>query len=203
MSAGNTDKRTVDQTTFCAKVINYEHAEVHEGSSFHFGYTTTTAATDDHRTAIAFKTPNTTKWGHLTVTVTASQPAEFFLLEGPTTLDVDKGSDGTILNRNRNSTNASVMLSNETAAEAGKVTTYTEAQVVVADGGANFAVSGTTIEYVVLAGGNGPFRVGGMTRGAAEVILKKNTLYMFLLQNIGNNANIHLINLDWYEHTNL
>lgn len=196
------DASGTDKTTKAAILVPHALHKLHEGDSYSSHYTTTTAATDDHRTAIAFKTPDTAKWGHLVITITSSQLAEFFLLESPTTLDVNKGSGGNIFNRNRNSSNASGMLSNDSPPIEDAVSTYTEAQLAIADGGANFVNSGTQVEYVVLAGGGGPRVVGGNSRGEQEFILKQDTLYMFLLQNIGANANIHLLNLDWYEHTN-
>ena len=80
-----------DDSTHGLQVIDGPHHEIHEGSSFSCHYTTTTAATDNHRTAIGFTTPDTTKWGHLTIRITADNPSEFFALRGPT-IDDDAGT---------------------------------------------------------------------------------------------------------------
>lgn len=187
---------TTEQKTLALINLTHGHHEIHKGSSFCADYTITTAATDDHRTAIGFNTPNTAKWGHLTIIISASQPAEFFLDEAPT-IDDDAGTQKTILNRNRNSPTISVMTSLESAPTANQVTTFTEAQIAAASYSA-----GTIIENPQFSGGQGPFAIGGSLRGTQEIILKQNTKYLFFLQNVGANANVHYIQLNFYEHEN-
>lgn len=176
-------------------VHTYAHAEIHQGNSFSAHYVITTASTDDHRTAIGFKTPNTAKWGHLIITIATTDPAEFFLDEAPT-IDDDAGTQKAILNRNRNSVKVSGMLSLESPGVANKVTTYTEAQIAAA----NYS-AGTILTNPQLAAGANPFAVGGTQRGNQEWLLDQNVKYLFMLQNVGANANTHSIQLDWYEHT--
>ena len=188
----------IDGITNSLKTIDYSHHEVHEGNSFTVHFDNTTADDDDHRSVIAFTTPAGTKLGHLIMTVSASSPAEVFILEGPATVDLGEGTEVTIFNRNRNSDNTSMMLSLEDPAVAGLATTFTEAQIAGAS-----LTGGTAIEHTVLVGGGGPKAVGGLSRGTEEWILGAGTTYLFYLQNIGTNANYHTINLDWYEHTSL
>ncbi len=187
----------VDGTSDSIRVVEHEHTKLHQGVAFNAHYSLTTAPTDDHRTAIGLTTPDTTNWGHLVVTVAATDGAEFFLLEAPT-IDADAGTDATIYNRHRNSAIASTMLNHDNPAEAEKVTTYTEAEIA----GANFS-GGTQVEYVLLAtAGQGNSTIGGTSRGTQEWILKQGMKYIFMLQNVGANANTHVISLDWYEQIN-
>ena len=186
----------VDASTHAFNTITYAHHEIHAGSSYssHFGRTTANA--DDARSVMAFTTPNSTKWLHIVASASASSPAEFFILEDPTTLDLDEGTPKTVFNRNRNSVNVSGVLPIVTTPVAGTVTTFTETQI----NGAQLT-GGAVIEHMLLAGGEGPKAIGGLSRGSQEWILKPNKKYLFILQNIGTNVNLHQISLDWYEHT--
>jgi hypothetical protein len=185
-----------DLSTHSLQVIDYDHHEIHSGSSFHVGYSVTTASSDDDVTAIMLKTPNTTKWCHITATFTCSDPAEAILLEGPTLADAGDGSDKAVLNRNRNSTTTSTVASLEDTPTVGSVTTMNETEWTAVG-----VSGGTELEHVYLQGGSGPQAVGGVSRGTQEWVLKQDTIYVFYLQNTGANANAHSISLDWYEHT--
>ena len=132
----------------------------------------------------------------MVVEVTASSPAEFFIYEG-ITIDLAAGTEKTIYNRNRNSTNVSTLVNLANPQVAGSVTTYTETELAASN-----LAGGTAIEHILLAGGEGPKAVGGAARGASEWILDQGVKYLFVVQNIGANANMHEIHLGWYEHTN-
>jgi hypothetical protein len=187
----------IDLSTTAAVQIDYPHHEIHDGNSFHAEYSVTTAASDDDVTAILFKTPNTTKWAHMVVTVSASDPAEAIINEGPTLADSGDGSDLAVYNRDRNSSTTSTMQSLEDTPTVGSLTKANETEWT------NIGVSaGTELEHIYLAGGEGPLAVGGVSRGTQEWILKQNTIYAIYLQNTGANANTHYVGLDWYEHTN-
>ena len=187
----------IDGATNALRTIDYAHHEVHSGSSFHVGYSVTTAISDDDVTAIMFKTPNTTKWLHLVATFNCSDPAEAIILEAPDLADSGDGTDKVILNRDRNSTKTSTAQSLEDTPTVGSVTTMTEDEWTEVG-----VTNGTELEHEYLQGGSGPKAIGGVTRGTQEWILKQNTTYVFYLQNTGANANAHSISLDWYEHTN-
>ena len=190
----------IDVATRAILTIGYEHHEIHAGSSYTAHFDNTTALSDDDVTAIGFTTPNSPKWLHIVAQATASSPAEFFILEAPTYL-VSKGNHITIFNRDRNSskTSKAISLGDDAplAATVGLATTYIEAEWNAAT-----IASGTVIDHILLAGGEGPKAAGGSSRGSQEWILKSNTAYFFYLQNIGANTNLHEIHLDWYEHTN-
>ena len=185
----------LDASTHTLQFIDYEHHEIHSGSSFNVHYSNTTTNNDDHRTGIAFKTP-ATKEMHLVVTLSASSAAEVFLLEAPTIGTAAAGTRKVAYNRNRNSTTTSLCRDEEAGNIAGGVSTYTEAQLVTAN-----VSAGTELEYAVLQAGGGPKPLGGTARGSQEWILKSDTLYLIYIKNIGAAANAHNIALDWYEHT--
>ena len=195
--SGGTYVWPIDGMSNSLRVIDYEHHEIHGGSSFAVWFDNTTANSDDDRSVIAFKTAAGTKLCHITMSVTASNPAEAIILEAPSTIDLNEGTGATVFNRYRGSGTASTVLSLTNPGVAGKVTTFTEAQIAGAQ-----LTGGTVIDHVSLAGGEGPKAVGGVSRGSQEWILAANTTYLFYLQNIGQSANLHHINLDWYEHTN-
>ena len=186
-------KSGIDAATETLQTIEYEHHEVHSGSSYTAHFDNITTNDDDHRTAIGLITSGTTKWVHLVAEVSASSPAEFFILEGPT-INNDAGTQATIYNRNRNSTNSSLVTDISASPTANKFETYIEANLATLTGG-------TKIEHILLAGGEGPKAVGGSARGQAEWILDAGVKYVFVIQNIGASINYHEIHLDWYEHT--
>ena len=187
----------MDALTGALLAIAPAHKEIHDGDSFQAHYTLTTAATDDHRTGIGFQTAAGTqaKQMHLVIEVAASQPAEAFLLEAPT-IDDDPGTNIVVLNRNRVGTpdTAVVVGSLEATPQLNEFTTLSEAQIAAA----TFS-GGTELDYMLLAGGEGPRAFGGSSRGAQEWVLKAATKYVIYIQNIGANANIHALNANFYE----
>ena len=185
-----------DDATHALTTIEYEHHEIHGGRSFTAHFDNTTTNDNSHRSAIGFQVSNTTRWPHITVEVAASHPAQFSLIEAPT-IDLAAGTEIVIYNRDRNSTNASTILDLANPQVAGKVTTYTEAQIAAA----TFS-GGTTIAHLYLVGGGSPKAIGGVARGSQEWILDQGAKYVLLMQNVGANTNLHEIHIDWYEHIN-
>ena len=190
------DYPPVNPETGAMKFITYQHHEIHRGSSYSTHYNRTTTSDDDHRSAIGFSASDTTKWAHAVITVTASSPAEFTILEAPT-VDLAAGTEKTIYNRDRNSANTSTILNMANPQVAGSVTTFTEGQIAAAN-----LSGGTMLAHYFLAGGEGPKAIGGVSRGSQEWILDQDSKYLLIMQNIGANANLHCIHFDWYEHTN-
>ena len=192
---GEIDEVRMDASTNSLQVIQYEHHEIHSGSSFTVHIDNITANTDDHRTLLGFETPAGTEHAHLIVYASSSHPAEVFLYEG-VTIDDDEGTELTIEDRNRTTDNTSSQLSFQNPAVAGLATWMLEAEIAAA----NFATT-TTLDHFQLAAGDGPKALGGTTRGTEEWVLAPSTKYAVVVQNIGANANTHEIHLDWYEHT--
>ena len=193
---GRLSLSNVDSATGAVNTIDYEHHEIHSGSSFTQHYTNTTTNDDNHRTGIGFTTADSAKWMHITIEVTATHPAEVFLLEAPT-IDADPGTNIAVLNRNRNIINTSSAGSLEAVPATDEVTTLNEAQFAAA----TFS-GGAELEYMLLAGGGGPKAVGGAGRGEQEWVLAPKTKYVIYIKNVGANINTHLIHIDWYAHTN-
>ena len=189
-------KDSLDSTTDAVATIEYEHNEIHAGSSFSVHVDNTTLNSDDDRTLLGFECPDTAKWFHMILFAAASSAAEVFLYED-VTIDDDEGTEVAALNRNRNSILTSTMLSLENPAVAGLATWMTEAQVNTA----NFS-SVTTIAHAQLVIGEGKKAVGGKNRASQEWILKQGKKYAVVIQNIGASVNLHEIELDFYEHTN-
>ena len=184
-----------DGSTLAMNIIDYSHHEIHSGSSFHAEYSLTTASSDNDVTMILFKTPATAKYSHMVVTVSASHPAEAIINEAPTLADSGDGSDLAVFNRNRNSGTTSTLQSLEDTPTVGSLTSANESEWGDID-----LSAGTELEHLWLAGGGGPFAVGGVSRGTQEWVLDANTIYAVYLQNTGANANTHDIGIDWYEH---
>lgn len=163
----------VDASTHALEVIEYEHHEIHSGSSFYVTYTVDlgNGASQD----ILLVTPDTTKWAHMVGSVTTESEAHVYFYEDTTT-----SNDGTAMtefNRNRNSGTAATV-----------VATYTPTVTGV----------GTLIWESHFGSGRG---VGGGARSENEFVLKQNTKYMLRVTNATANANYIAIAINWYEHT--
>lgn len=186
----------LDKSTHALETIEYEHHEIHSGSSFTAYYTITTAATNGHRSGLYIMTP-IAKEIHAIISFSASVAANFSLCEAPT-IAADTGTDAVVIyNRNRNSSKSSLIKDNAAARAANRYTTLTEAQIA----GDGTWATGTVIRTEPLIAGGGPKPAGGESRGEQEYILKHDTAYVFLITNTVATANTHHILLDWYEHT--
>ena len=185
----------LDKSTNSIQTIEYEHHELHAGSSFtcHFNNDVTNIG---EQTAIAFNTPNTTKWLHILVTAAATGGSYFSIYE-VADLDVDEGTQLAIYNRDRNSLTESVVTSIATVPVANKATSYTETQLA----GATLSTATEIMRrYFGTAGKGG---IGGEARTTGEFILKQATQYAFVLTSLTDDTITHNITLDWYEHTNI
>lgn len=185
----------IDSQTRAWNVIEYEHHEIHGGSSFtcHFNNDTTNTG---EMTMIAFNTPDTTKWIHMVVEASSTAGAYLAIYEAAD-LDVDEGTDLAIYNRDRNSATASTVTTIETVPEAGKATSYTEAQAA----GATLSTATELMRHYMGAAATGADISGGV-RATAEFILKQNTQYAFVIVATSDDTNTHNLILSWYEHTN-
>lgn len=185
----------LDKATNTIQTIEYEHHEIHAGSSFTCHYNNDVTNVGE-MTGIAFNTPNTTKWIHIEVSAFASG-ASYFAIYEVADLDVDEGTDLAIYNRDRNSLTASTVSTVETSPEAGKATSYTEAQL----SGATLSTATEIMRKYI--GTSGKSAIGGEARGIGEFILKQATQYAFVLVSLTADDVTHNITLDWYEHTNI
>ena len=191
--AGETDDVRIDASTNALETIEYEHHEVHSGSSFTCHYNNDVTNIGE-MTAIAFNTPDTTKWAHLVVEAESTGACYVIICENPS-IDVDEGTQLTIYNRNRNSATASTVTSIETVPVANKATSYTEAQAA----GANITTT-TELERNYLGAGDKK-TLGGSGRGTQELVLDQNQQYVVIAVSLTANDATHNITLDWYEHS--
>lgn len=165
-------------TLFRAPVlIDIAHHEIHEEDTYRCF--TNKDIPNGGTYNIAFTTPNTTKWVHMTFTVEHEQEAEFIFYEGVT--GWTGGTPVTTPNANRNSTNTSG----------------------ITDMALDVTVTlGTPVILVHEVGGSGK-KFGGSATHDQEWILDQNTTYYLLLTDQSTSGNNESnFQLDWYEHTN-
>ena len=124
-------------------------------------------------------TPDTTKWLHITWSLSAKADGTFTVLEDVTSFS--GGASITPLNHNRNSLNTS---------GATCIRGMTDADLITPTGG-------TTIMTVSLDTGRGETMERGLQE---EFILKQDSNYLFRYTN-GTSENTIILALSWYEHT--
>ena len=197
---------TVDAATRGVIVMDFDHHKIHEGDSF-MAHNAQQVTDIGKRSAVTFKTADTTKWGHMIVTVQSTDEAVALLLED---LVIDSGTAGeptalTALNRNRNSATTSGFISQHATPVTGDVSVWTEAFLLNAGAGVTDdwgVTTETELARIALGASLNPARsFGGISRGTREIMLKQNTVYMILMTSGTANDNIMQITLDWYENT--
>jgi len=180
----------VDTSTRVQIGIDYAHHEVHSGSMFEASVNSSASDFDTgDELWIAFKTPNATKECHIEIESTVTGACMFKFLQAPT-IAVDTGTAKVAYCHNLEKANVSTILSNETVPQAGYYN-YNE------DAAGGEVTAGTTIIERTI--GAGKDKVGGQER-SQEWILKKNTLYAFVLVAQADNIRANIA-IDFYEHT--
>lgn len=165
----------LDKATTTLQTIEYEHHEIHGGSSFITSYAVDlgNGATAD----LLITTPNTTKWAHVVFTIEHELEAHVYLYENPTVSDAGTGI--TTYNRDRNSATAATTTVKHTPTVDPVGTLIWE----------DHSGSGRT--------------TGGGSHSNGEFVLKQNEDYLLRITNaIANAANYIAVHIDWYEHTN-
>lgn len=185
---------TIDEVTGAITAIEYEHHELHMGDSFSCWYMQTVSDTGD-KSIISFRTANSARWVHLTLTASATVMAHVRVLEAPAITN-NTGATLAVYNRNRNSTTQSTVIdTSQNPSLSGSATYFTELTM-------GNVVGGTELAHEHLGTGEGKKTVGGTARGQQEWILLPNTLYAVEMESTNDDDNIHIITLNWYEHTN-
>jgi hypothetical protein len=183
-----------DTTTGSAKTIDFAHHECHDGDYF-CGYITGTAKGDGDFSTIYMKTPNTARWIHMYCQWSSAGAAYFRIREYPV-VTANTGSHKIVTNKNRNSSNTSAVLDNETV----PVANYISTDVTIAD--RTPSTAGDKGGLVIWEEYSGTAKqVGGSGRSEAEFILKQDRVYVFELESDAA-ANILSLQLYGYEHTN-
>jgi len=162
----------VDSSSRSFQTVTYEHHEVHHGD--HYFYTDSLAVSKNSSQQYMITTPNTTKWAHFLMFVSASVNTTVELFEDG---DRTGTTSQTIYNSNRNSANTSGLTLHK--------------------GTSGGSTDGTRI---YLFGIGGTEKVGGSGGRETELILKQNAKYILEVTANAENDTI-TTRLDWYEHT--
>lgn len=177
----------LDKATNSIQVVDYPHHEIHAGSYFlarHYA----SGKNDGDTINIYIKTSNTASWGHMFMRWSTSGAAYAFIQEAPTVTSNSGTNAQAIINHNRNSSDASLMLDNATTPAVNK---YGKDVTIIVPGAiiwSDFSGSGRTS--------------GGSGRNEDEIILKQNTAYCFIVESDAAGLTLSVL-LDWYEHTNI
>ena len=168
----------VDNSTLSTTIIEYEHHEIHAGSSFH---TSDVVSVDTTTVKWQVTTePNTLAYSHMIFSVECTGEMLLLVTEGSDRVD---GTALAEINRNRVGTPKT----------AGTIVTRTPT-----DG----ATDGATTILTTRVGSTGvgsKTLSGGGARGTNEFILKPNTKYVV---SVTTYAAVYVsLELEWYEHT--
>ena len=186
-----------DAMTGSSVTITYEHHEVHQGDAF-ITHIENTCTNIGEMTVLAFNTPNTKEWIHMSASAHATSGASFTIVEAPSIDPDESTSEATPYNRNRNHANTPVISSIETTPVVGEVSFFNE----TAAAAANITTTVTLWDETIGETGNLVSKSAGAGRGQIEFILKQNTQYAFILTSDDANDNVHSIALSFYQHTN-
>lgn len=175
--AGEVDEVRIDASTNSLQVVDYEHHEIHSGSSF---VVSDIQNVDTTTVKYQITTPNTTKYAHMIFNVTCTGEFSLLVTEG------SDRTDGTALvevNRNR-------------------VGTPTAATVIVTltpTGGSTDGATAIFAERDGATGSGSKTLSSGASRGNSEFILKPNTKYVVAIETF---ADVYVtFEPGWYEHT--
>lgn len=168
-------------------VVDSAHHEVHEGCAYLATLLNTSMASGS-TSIIAFKTPNTTTQLHFIFEFASKAEAHMELIEGPT-WSTGSGSQLSIINRDRNSADTSLVLEDTGGG-------FTATSNLISD---PTTFTGTSILEVPYTWSTKQADTG-KGRDLSEFILKQNSTYgLRLIADAASNAG--QITLNWYEHT--
>jgi len=195
--AGETDEIRIDASTNTLQTIEYEHHEIHSGSSFTCSHQESAPTDTNDRTIISFKTPSGTKYPHITMSASATAVSVARIREAPTYTD-NAGTTLPVYNRNRVGTpTASTVLDTSQNPDTAGSATYWDH-----DDADPPSEDGTVIAEIPLGSATSPVKsVGGSARAQQEWVLKPATFYSFEVKSLDASDNTHWIEIDWYEHT--
>jgi len=179
-----------DASTNKVVVVTHEENYLHEGIAFTCHYAQEVTDTND-RSIIAFTTPANIEI-HMLAHVTSTAASDFFIIEGAVGTAAG-ATDLTVFNRDRNSTNTSLMTSID--GTLGSVSYYSLTTDTAITGG-------TTLYHEHIGAGKTGQAAAGGGRGTEEWILKKSTVYDIELMALDANTNAQHLELVWYEHQN-
>jgi hypothetical protein len=163
----------IDSSTHSLQTIMYNHHEIHNGSHY---FIANYDDNFDNDAPIEFvvTTPDTTQQIHMTFSISAYKQLNLDVYEN--TAGVTGGTNVNPLNNNRNSSNTS------------NLTVVSMPTAITTDGDFLFGEAVATD------------KTGGFFDRNNEIILKRNTSYLFRFTTIDND-NIISYKAEWYEHT--
>ena len=167
---------TIDASTGALVRISYPHHETHDGN--HYFISAFAVFNTDEEAVFGVTTPDSTKEPHITFLVVGTSQTEIYVYESST---FTGGVEIESINNNRNSTNTADL-------------TVTSAPTVSDVGTLIFAQS------TGKAGVNPTKSDSGTYERANELILKRNTAYIFKAVS-RDDGNVISYRSDWYEHT--
>lgn len=187
----------IDPASFSLESIDIAHSHIHSGESYVAHHYEADFDKADE-IGILFTTPNTAKWIHAFPLVYCGAAALFQICEAPV---LDAGEYPTTfftpINRNRNSSNTSGVLSVRAASVVNRVSLKVVADASPVTG------DGTVIHSEVM--GSGKQGGGSGSRDDSEYILKQNTTYYFRLKGMtgGADNSVASMQVTWYENIDL
>ena len=193
------DDVRIDRSTNSLQTIEYEHHEIHSGSTFCVHLADTQVAKDTEM-GVIFTTPAGDKHFHFVYSVDIAARATFDILESPT---IDTGNYPTTFytprNRNRNlaASKVSTALSVRAAPAANEVS-------LILDGDASpISADGLVLHTEILGGAKkGKSASDGHSHSDEYMLLADTTYYCRVVGDNTGDANLQMsMELIWYEHT--
>jgi hypothetical protein len=173
----------IDSKLDALRIADEKVLHINSGVSFHCeAYASALASAGT--LILAFKTPNTTKWGHLTISGFGTDDFKIELDQGAT-WDTSSGSQQSVYNRDRNSATTTDMLEDTTGS-------FADNNALNKDPTSYSA--GTILETL--------YAVSGEIIGQKKWILDQDTQYAVVLTNLHSGAANFQLRLDWNEFTN-
>ena len=174
----------LDGSTRALNVIDYEHHEIHSGSSFTAEHNA--AGGSGTKATISFTTPAGTKYIHMVVETRTNVAAVYTLGEGAT-VTAESGTNYLARNKRRVATMnvATVLPAGSVPATAGNVTA-----------GGTVTDFGTVLETIQVGSG----KLGDNSRGTDEWVLAPGTVYALEMESEAATSEVR-VSIHWYEHT--
>jgi hypothetical protein len=171
-----------DMSTHALQTIDYSHHEIHAGSHYFFTDANTVNAASTDYVDYLLVVPDTAEYPHMFFESDGSAITGFYLYEGANKASSDY-IEATVYNNNRNSTDVAT----------------TGIFYKIGSGDATSDFGDLIYEYY---GGatSGKSKIPSDTRQEAEIILKRNTKYIFRTIS-GTASNLVNVKFSWYEHT--
>ena len=175
---GSNDREIrIDRATRTLQIIEYEHHEVHAGSSF---VCSDVQNVDTTTLQWMITTPDTEKWAHMVFDFQATGEMSILVTEGADRVGTNALAE---INRDRNSATAATVAIHRAVS-----------------GGSTDGATTIFTNRMGATGVGGKVISGGGMRGNNEFILKQNTKYIVTVETF---ADIYVAAIfDWYEHTN-